>query len=74
MLLALTGCAGPGVSSRCGYAWTGQLICETRFHHPGKPATFAVYAVENGRMVPLISAESSSILSPVTSILGAGVP
>ncbi len=70
--LALAGCAGPGVSSRCGYDWLGTTVCEARFHHRGKPATAAAYAyARDGRIVPLYEIETSSVLAPLGIIAGA---
>lgn len=69
-LIGLTGCAAGG-SSRCAYDWVGTLVCEARFHHSGKPATFAMYAYEEGKIVPLYAEESSSIWAPVTALAGA---
>lgn len=70
MALVLSGCSA-GASSRCGYDWVGNLICEERFHHPGKPGTFAMYAVQHGEIIPLYAEESSSIMAPIGAIMGA---
>lgn len=70
MGLILSGCSA-GASSRCGYDWVGNLICEERFHHPGKPATFAMYGIQNNQIIPLYAGESSSILAPLDALVGA---
>ncbi len=75
LALLLSGCAGAGGSSRCAYDWVGALICEQRFHHAGKPGTYAMYAYEkNGTIVPLYAGESSSVFAPIVGLISAGAP
>lgn len=78
-LVLLSGCSA-GVSTRCGYDWLAgpqqHLICETRFHHPGKDSTFVMYTYDrDGTLVPLYGSQSSAgLLATLTGDLLSAAP